>query len=58
MEILHFPFSNQSNLQDEDRSKQPLHDIRELFELAFPLTSEHAQLIEQDSLENVLPFKP
>lgn len=58
MEILHFPLSTPSLLEDEDRRSQPVHDIRELFELAFPLTTEHALQAEEAHLDNVLPFKP
>ena len=58
MEILPFPLCTPSLLQPDESRDQPLHDIRELFELAFPLTTDHARRAEEDLHDNVLPFKP
>jgi hypothetical protein len=61
MDLLPFPLSSPNPLQEQSIvEKTPVHDIRELFELAFPLLSESSAAIERDSefLDNILPFKP
>ncbi len=59
MALLHFPLCSPSTLQEDAApAKAPVHDIRELFELAFPLTNERALDAEEEPLDNVIPLKP
>lgn len=60
MELLPFPLTSPNPAQEHfGQENTPVHDIRELFELAFPLRHEPVNP-EGDSgfLDNVLPFKP
>lgn len=58
MDLLPFPLSTPSTLQADSQPTQPLHDIRELFELAFPLLNDRDHEFEDCSLADVIPLKP
>lgn len=61
MDLLPFPLTSPNPAQEQFGTENtPVHDIRELFELAFPLLSEDSAATVRDSefLDNVLPFKP
>jgi hypothetical protein len=54
MNLLHFPVSAQSNLE---APTQPEYEIRDRFELAFPLLNDRDHEFEDCSLADVIPFR-